>query len=294
MAKYIYLDQNKWIELARYHTNREKNIELKKIYDLVNEKSKSGEWIFPLSIIHYDETITRKQKSQRYSLAKYMGEISRNWTIEPYGINKFEELKKCVINSYNYTPIKRNPLNIFGKSFDFKNLNEDKILNENNFFLSLMKEDEEWDIDELIENNFCYRDAFEALRKEDAQNPIPEKHKFGVLFTQCFDEEYKEILDKLNVTEKQKENLSYDMYIKQKPDSFYVNMFLIYHSKLKNKYRKNDINDYKDIASISQALPYCDALITEKYWSSLITEHKLDEKYNILVSKNLNDLKKLL
>ena len=69
---------------------------------------------------------------------------------------------------------------------------------------------------------------------------------------------------------------------------------MIYYSKLKNKQRKNDINDYKDIVSLAQAVPYCDAVITENYWSSLIVEHGLDKKYNTLVSKNINDLKKLL
>ncbi|GFI30257.1 hypothetical protein IMSAGC013_01645 [Lachnospiraceae bacterium] len=307
MSKYIYLDQNKWIELARYDSGREKKPELKEIFDLIFEKSLSGEWVFPLSVIHYNETVTRKQEEQRHDLAKYMGIISRNWGIFPFGMYKKEELAYCMDNKkYPYTPIKYNPGCFLGKLYnpeellseqgiqvDKKKLHEvNKFLSQFNFFLYFVEQEKE--VEELKEDNLFYQSAFEALRAEDNAHNIPEKLKFDILFMQCFKAEYKDIIDQLAVTEQQKNNLAYDLFKKQIPHSFYVDMALIYYSKLKNKQRKNDINDYKDIVSLAQAVPYCDAVITENYWSSLIVEHGLDKKYNTLVSKNINDLKKLL
>ena len=180
-----------------------------------------------------------------------------------------------------------------GIQVDKKKLHEvNKFLSQFNFFLYFVEQEKE--VEELKEDNLFYQSAFEALRAEDNAHNIPEKLKFDILFMQCFKAEYKDIIDQLAVTEQQKNNLAYDLFKKQIPHSFYVDMALIYYSKLKNKQRKNDINDYKDIVSLAQAVPYCDAVITENYWSSLIVEHGLDKKYNTLVSKNINDLKKLL
>lgn len=307
MRKVIYLDQNKWIELARYHSGRERKPELKEIYDLIYEKSLDGEWVFPLSIIHYNETVTRKQEDQRHDLAKYMGMISRNWGIFPFGMYKDEELIACTNpEKCSYTPVKYNPGCFVGKLFNPEELlkiqgipvDKNKLDMANvlasrfNFFLYFV-ENGMTEADELKEDNLFYQKSFEALRDEDDSHDVPEKWKFDILFIQCFMAEYRSFLDKINVTKEQKINLAYDYFKKRIPSSFYVDIALIYYSKLKNKQRKNHINDYKDIVSLAQALPYCDAVITENYWSSLIVEHGLDKQYNTLVGKNLEDLKLL-
>ena len=175
MSKYIYLDQNKWIELARYDSGREKKPELKEIFDLIFEKSLSGEWVFPLSVIHYNETVTRKQEEQRHDLAKYMGIISRNWGIFPFGMYKKEELAYCMDNKkYPYTPIKYNPGCFLGKLYnpeellseqgiqvDKKKLHEvNKFLSQFNFFLYFVEQEKE--VEELKEDNLFYQSAFEA------------------------------------------------------------------------------------------------------------------------------------
>ena len=162
-----------------------------------------------------------------------------------------------------------------------------------NFFLYFVQNQDKYDIQELIDDNIFYQQSFENLRNEDNKHKIKDEYKFPVLFMQCFLSEYAEIINELDLTDEQKSNLAYSMFTKHIPKSFYVQMFLIYQSKLKNHQRKNDINDYKDIISIAQALPYCDLIITEKYWSSIIIENGLDKEYNTIVSKNLDDLKKL-
>ena len=97
----------------------------------------------------------------------------------------------------------------------------------------------------------------------------------------------------INISDYQKKKIAYQIFKQKIPKSFFVNINLIYYSKLKNKQRANDKNDYKDIVSISQALPYCDVVITERYWSALIQEHKLNENYETIVSKDINILKSI-
>ncbi len=209
-----------------------------------------------------------------------------------------EELVACANpEKHSYTPVKHSPGCFVGKLFNPEKLLEsqgvpidkDKLDRANsfasqyNFFLYFVENGIKG-ADGLRENNLFYQKSFDALRDEDNSHNIPDKWKFEILFVQCFVAEYKEFFDKLDVTEEQKISIAYDYFKKYIPSSFYVEIALIYYSKLKNKQRKNDINDYKDIVSLAQALPYCDAVITENYWGSLIVEHGLDKQYNSLVS----------
>jgi len=84
MAISIYLDQNKWIDVARTLLGKNENEELKEVCNLIKEKVGSKEWVFPLSIIHHMETMARLDERSRTELARVMGEISQNYAILPY------------------------------------------------------------------------------------------------------------------------------------------------------------------------------------------------------------------
>jgi len=62
------------------------------------------------------------------------------------------------------------------------------------------------------------------------------------------------------------------------------------YSIINNTTRSFDKNDYKDISFLATAVPYCDVVVTEKFWTSLIKSNKLDQKFNTSVTNNLNDL----
>lgn len=77
----IYLDQNKWIDLARAIIKPDKNPKYVEVSKLIQKKSDSGEWEFPISITHFSETCTRKDIGSRTRLAKIMSDISKNNSI---------------------------------------------------------------------------------------------------------------------------------------------------------------------------------------------------------------------
>ncbi len=59
----IYLDQNKWIDLARVMVGNPKGSEFREVYEKIEGKVKSGDWKFPLSSIHYMEILANIQVS---------------------------------------------------------------------------------------------------------------------------------------------------------------------------------------------------------------------------------------
>lgn len=58
--------------------------------------------------------------------------------------------------------------------------------------------------------------------------------------------------------------------------------------------RAIDPNDLRDFAHLELAIPYCDAVITEKFWCNLAARCALPDKYDCLVAHDVRDLESLL
>lgn len=60
----------------------------------------------------------------------------------------------------------------------------------------------------------------------------------------------------------------------------------------RNEHRDRKIapNDEIDLGFLSMAVPYCHAVVTEKFWVSLVSRPKLDKKYGTLIGSDLNEV----
>lgn len=65
-------------------------------------------------------------------------------------------------------------------------------------------------------------------------------------------------------------------------------------AKMRNPEWKWQQHDYTDISSISGALPYVDAMVTEKPWAHVIRTAKLDKKYQTRVTTNITGLRSIV
>ena len=81
--KYIYLDQNKWIELAK--GLKEKKTEYVALKNKIDKKIKLEEWAFPISIIHLAETMKRNDEASRNDILNLMYDMSKGYAICDYG-----------------------------------------------------------------------------------------------------------------------------------------------------------------------------------------------------------------
>ena len=77
----IYLDQNKWIDVARAFHGKAQDAELKAACAVVEKLSRRMAAIFPLSWVHYVETAKITNHEQRTRLGTAMWEISRGHTL---------------------------------------------------------------------------------------------------------------------------------------------------------------------------------------------------------------------
>lgn len=76
----IYLDQNKWIELARA-VNGKTDRGVLQILEILRESKRLDLSRFPLSLAHFIETNKRRDIKSRSRLGALMWELSDNWTL---------------------------------------------------------------------------------------------------------------------------------------------------------------------------------------------------------------------
>lgn len=97
-VKIIYLDQNKWIELAQCWHGKRRDQELRDAVEYASEAAKRGAAVFPLSAIHYMETARISDGGRRQRLGKVMAHFSRGYTLASYRAIVTHELEVALAN----------------------------------------------------------------------------------------------------------------------------------------------------------------------------------------------------
>lgn len=299
----IYLDQNKWSDIMKTIDNQTyKNGKYSVVVQKIIEKSKSHEWIFPVSDTHFTETLIWKNRSNSYKLASIIGKISNRYTMPHFYIVLEDEITriaqgKDMLKTYLK---KGDPFAFTGNEslMSFKD-------NDGNKKPELEKEFQEFLSGINIYGMAMYSDYFD--RKEIEQNnetifknmenekkwflSLPEKNRIQQYKVKSFKDLYigmelsylsDDILiddeKTLSILEKVK---SFDTRISLK-----INLY-------QNIGGRIDINDNKDIRFLSVAIPYCDVVIAERKWINIAKSLKLDTKYNVIMERDLNYLMKL-
>jgi len=112
-ARIIYLDQNKWIELARAVSGKA-TPELIQVLDILRESKRLGLSVFPLSLAHFIETNKRRDLQSRSRLGSLMWEVSDNWTLAaPTAIQRWQ-LDRALSTTLNRR-LNERPFSLLGK-----------------------------------------------------------------------------------------------------------------------------------------------------------------------------------
>ncbi|MDU2489652.1 MAG: hypothetical protein E7D27_03525 [Clostridium celatum] len=323
---YIYLDQNKWIELAKGLKNEE--IKYKNLYSKIRSNVESGIWAFPLSIIHIAEAMKRKDKESREDLLNLMYTLSKGCSIADYltvndiefnywirnGIVDYKEIQSQVI-AHDLSKI-------IGLSIDTARIkingnlevSDDKIKYLKNFLInhscdieifkyicelcSDLNEDEDFFYECFVEAREKFKSWVDEIKKLDNYK---EKHVYPAYLIKIFFEQYGEILKRLSpeyrdkfkkmVCSNNKNKEKTINFIESLP-GFNINNRLVYEL-LSNPYKVVHKHDFFDLAFLRVAIPYCDIVIGENYWIDRIKFYKLDKKFNTISETKLFKLEEL-
>lgn len=322
--KYIYLDQNKWIELAK--GIKQENSKYIELYNTIINNVENGIWAFPLSIIHITETMKRKDEASRKEILDLMFSVSKGYAICDYATADYIEFKYWVNNkASDFSELK--PIMIRQDYANIISLSMEKVFLEFGKMdglqpneLEILKQEikkyySERDVfdkichiaeRDIIKNEEFYYNCFEEGRqgflkwKESIKklDVYKEKHLYPAYLLHTFFELYKSRLEKLspemknNVSEmisRSTKNKTMTIANLEALPGFNVYNRLIFEL-FNNPDKEVHKHDFNDIAYLRVAVPYCDIVIGENYWCNRVCHYKLDEKYKTIVKTCLFEL----
>jgi len=124
----IYLDQNKWIELARIANGIDTSSRDLRVLQQFRDAVKNG-CIFPLAATHYIEFSRIKDLERRKRLGSFMWELSQGKTFAPYGNIVDREIEVALQSIGVKIPVRDLSVIGFGVEFAFGHNLDSDILN---------------------------------------------------------------------------------------------------------------------------------------------------------------------
>ena len=293
---------------------------LKPILAFIRQKANSNEVIFPYSYAHIIEITTHKDPKKRETFANLVQEISRGICLKPFNSIILMEVENKVKNFLNIhddalkiSPFADDILSCWGAKINwdsFKNeLTEQQI---DEFKQATNKELKKTSLFETIEwfakspilsmenakmGELLVR--FKNVLKKRVRKEKPRKEK-------VMKDDFAELQDYYNravivvlddITNKHKREL--DPTPLFSPESikdipWFYNFSTLGSAEILKDTRKSKASDLLDMAHLSCAITYCDVIVSEKFWTSICKELKLDKKYTNVVTNKIEELKKLL
>lgn len=319
---YIYLDQNKWVDLGRAIIGRDDGKKYIDAYDKIKEKIKNDEWILPFSIIHLMETLDIGDEERKKRFSSILIDISKMNTMCSYRkIEKYEFLNSILkilgkpeidINEYLFSKnifhlmdLSVTDISVVAKNDKIK-AEVEKFLQSTQkkpemlyFLINLIEYKElkqsnytEWEL-AAIEQEQIKNDLFSKIKDDTMRFRIILAGKYiykrDVYFNYIFNYLKNQGLEEKDI--KKIENYvqnHFEDYLTTIP-SLYVSAKLTFQ-RYKNQSKAFHRNDIKDIVFLSTAIPYCDVIITERSWADYIKRENLDQKYNVKIFTDLNEL----
>jgi hypothetical protein len=290
----VYLDLNKWIELAQAEAGHVDGKKYEPALRAAEKLASTGEAIFPLSDAHFMEAAKISDDGRRRRLAKLMVKLSGGWFLASASYLLMPELRRAVALQFqkHLTDEATAPIS---RSLKVALKDPDKltVADLNEITSSVM-------LEELLATARVNRDFLSKWGRFAAEHEAGRELRWGV------SREIRKraycamviigILDRLEAVIREAGLDMNDLYalpsqrlvgLLERVPFFDVEINL--HVE-RNEHRDRRIapNDEIDLGFLSRAVPYCQVVVTEKFWTALVHRTKLDVKYGTRVGCDLN------
>jgi hypothetical protein len=293
----VYLDQRDWIALARQHYGKTHDEDLAGVLALVREASTKGLASFPLSASHYFETYRIGDPERRQKLGRFMAQVSRFHTIASAPDLLPAEIEVSVCNLVGLKP--RQPPVPFGvgvrhafrrqalRFFDDPDL--EKLATArfgveglHEYFESqmLIGPDERLPADgvQLPSNEYAQRQL--DFERETARKLQEAGHTSDLAHRLVLAQEALGVVDLVNVSAS---NVGVNPVDLLTTRDDWIQFMLSLPAKgtvcrLRMTAHEDQtfrwhIGDLNDISALGTAAAYCDIVVAEKHWSSILRRH---------------------
>ena len=307
----IFLDQNKWIELARVEANKGSSVQLQSLYSQLTAAVIQKKVLVPLSLSHVIETSKRNDPTSREHLARTQAKLSRGYVIRSRKGRLMIEFRFALKKVFNESPselpdnwavvpgfmktfepfdeLVGSPREVARSKFINKHIRpEDQLYN----FLTQQDEDERcrWiaafskKSDELLER------IVQRRKKLNRTSRVIQRRAYGAyLFYEHQDIMFSQVAS-IGKTADDIRQLRGETIIKIIDDVPTLNIERHLAVKLEAQDRMLERNDLLDMYSMCGAIPYSTWVIGENTFINLAKQCKLDKKYGSTLSTKLLSL----
>lgn len=317
--KYVYLDQNRWIELAKGWSN--KDLAIYPFVEDLRSKVLKGELIFVLSIAHLKETLKQGDRERGKKLLDFMVYLSNGNYICPFTRDVVKWEIKNIFNKRLGKPLINLKEYVFGKRFDkivsfyggtivnkegseIPNEIKEKLENElkslDNFYKFFASEKSFNSARKSGLDNIESTKLLEETRKKERTQFKDKNLQTRVILARHLANELGPIIASwgcsiglpINFLEEDLKSREKVINLFQEISSEYV-YFSLTDRRDRDLSKNIEPNDLYDITSLAIAIPYCDIVWTEKRFGTMARELKLEEIYKTKIPKNLEEFKSL-
>ena len=316
--KVVYLDQKCWIEIAKIYYGKPSQQE-RQLIEKLFKASENSQVIFPLSILHLEETMRISDTKRKSQLASLMIKLSKGYSFQPYyAANIRAEIFNVILKKLGIPPInirnyvlKQGISNLIGA--------KPELIQKKGAESSELPEDLKKKLLYVLES----LETMEFALKQGPIKSIEQSNKDTVKTMEKIRHELLGIKDNnlrrrvflarnlmaTVIPELAKilfeNNLPKDFIIKENPtrkdiEEFLDNiptalcLFTLIFRRDQQLQRPIQVNDFSDINFLTLALPYSDIVVTENMWVSIVRDSKLDRKCNTIILSSISELAKYL
>lgn len=318
----VYLDQNKWIDLARADSGHSQGDQFVDVLAALQDAVNEGRVQFPLSAAHYYETGKQRDPKRRLALAGTMMRLAGLLRIAPPHVIVPWEIRRALVTVFGLparepetvlwgsgvahalaapslryiAPVEWNGIPI--PSAMRAELQRRVDIEYETVILAGATPESMPDERRVVLNNFknLTDDRFVQGQQTVAENIV----KLGrrrledvMLATALAD-----IVDPL-MSVAADLGVSFDEIVDRRQDvidaipSRWVEMKLR-HQRQANPQKQWEGNDLNDVTALAIAVPYCNVTVTERSWSSMLAAARVPARFGHVVVPKLQDLVDLL
>jgi hypothetical protein len=310
----IYLDQNKWIQLARAAKSPDKCPEVASLLEKAVSAVQGGGLIFPLSATNIYETYKINDQQRRHDLALLQVILSGSLVFRGRYKRLEEELCRVMRDAFGLPPIASERLWFLSTVFFEAFAEHDDVRLQSTVsaqMLDLVKrhpasalfsymanasnEERIAAVRKFSAGSEEWRQRIEARRRRDINEPLSLRRRIYSAMLVVDELElilaaarkagtpWKTISDIGPITTRR---------LVRDVATYYIERELTL--RLEGQTRAITENDFRDMQAFCAVFPYADVVIAENQFSNLAKQAKLDEKYETMLSSNILKLKEYL
>lgn len=314
----VYLDQNKWIDLARAETGHPDGAPFVETLAVLKKAVVDGRVRFPLSAAHYYETGKQRDRKKRMELATTMARLAGALRIAPPHTIVPWEIHRALVEVFDL-PLAVPDLAVFGDgvahAFSAPALHYSAPSEWHDIPLPSEWQDELQrragpafeamilasvtpegmpnevsiamrDLKRLTDDRFVRgQEQVAAAVKQHGRHRLED-----IMLATAYTDIRMPVAVAANGLGLEPEQVGGNWRrILEAIPSRWVEMKLR-HQRQANPQKVWQGNDLNDVTALAIAVPYCDVVITEKSWASMLSAARVPERFETTVARDLRDL----